>query len=64
MQYQDHHAFKNYFRNSLLWLFFHKKLQVWEGSRGVYPLRLEDIYCLAPEYVPMALEQYFVLRRV
>lgn len=64
MQYQARHAFKNYFRNSLLWLFFSQKLQVWGGSRGVYLLCLEDIYCLALECVPMALEQYFVLRGV
>ena len=44
--------------------FFSQKLQVWGGSREVYLLCLEDIDCLAPEYVPTALEQYFVLRGV
>lgn len=40
------------------WSFF-QKLQVWGGIRGVYLLCLEDIDCLAPLYVPVALEQYF-----
>lgn len=64
MQYQACHAFKNDFRNWFFVVFFSQKLQVWGGSRGVYLLCLEDIDCLAPEYVPMALEQYFVLRGV
>lgn len=36
--------------------FFYQKLQVWGGTRGIYLLCFEDIDCLAPLYVPVALE--------